>query len=494
MPRRSSGVLPSRTEGNRPPPPPLSFPRDHINALPDHVITGIFSYLPFKDVVKTSALSRRWRYAWATATPHLEFDGFWHRNREASPSGFPSLVDSVLRQCTSPAVKKFHISHFKYNMANRPKLDHWLRAAEERRVEDLRVWLITSLRSPYVLPQFLFCSNWLVRLEVSLCCFPLGTAIMWPRLNVLSMVQVKLSDDILERIFRGSPVLESLELRGCWGMKNIVIDSTSVKDLLLIGGSFSALEKIRAPHLLSLCVSGTWYPLEGQEGISLDDASSLVEAKLDFVLPTVVTDDTAMCRDLLKELLEKLRGVPTITIGGWCLQVLSHLEMEGVPYPLSKCQNLILYAPVSQWDLPGIAYILQSSQCLEKLVIHLTNLPRSKFELDEESDGESEDCVNFNEEELLCLRKGNFECLAKHLKRVEIIVIGADRFGSNRLLTLIKFFLGDAPVLEKLVIKVKLPTPIVPWELLGVRKNVNSFRKASENAEVNFDWGPHISI
>ncbi|XP_030443559.2 F-box/LRR-repeat protein At5g02910-like isoform X2 [Syzygium oleosum] len=194
------------------------------------------------------------------------------------------------------------------------------------------------------------------------------------------MEDVELSDDILGRILRGSPVLESLELRGCWGMKNIVIDSsTSVKDLLLIGGSFSNLEKTRAPHLLSLCVSGTWYPLKGREDISLDNVSSLAEAKLDFVIPTGWPVAKRMCRDLLKELLEKLRGVPTITIGGCCLQIMSHLEMEGVPSPLPKCQNLILEAPVSQLNLPEIAYMLRSSQCLEKLFIHLTNLPRSKF-------------------------------------------------------------------------------------------------------------------
>ncbi|XP_056171719.1 uncharacterized protein LOC115693492 [Syzygium oleosum] len=166
-----------------------------------------------------------------------------------------------------------------------------------------------------------------------------------------------------------------------------------------------------------------------------------------------------MCCDLLKELLEKLRGVPTITIGGWCFQ----LEMEGVP--VSKCQNLILEAPVSQLNLPGIAYMLRSSQGLEKLVIHLTNLPRSKVQL--ELDEESEDRVNFDKEELLCLRKGNLGCLAEHLKRVEISGIGADRFGSNHLLALIKFLLGDALVLEKLVIEVKLPTHFVPRKLLG---------------------------
>ncbi|KAI6704950.1 hypothetical protein NL676_007912 [Syzygium grande] len=88
-----------------------------------------------------------------------------------------------------------------------------------------------------------------------------------------------------------------------------------------------------------------------------------------------------------QELLGKLRGVPTITIGGWCLQTLSLLEMEGVPSPLSKCQNLILCGSVGKWDLPGIAYMLRSSPCLEKLVIHLAEFPLLKFELDGESKG-----------------------------------------------------------------------------------------------------------
>ncbi|XP_056171830.1 F-box/LRR-repeat protein At5g02910-like [Syzygium oleosum] len=348
---------------------------DHISALPKDVITRIFSFLPFKDVVKTSALSRGWRYTWTTTTPHLEFDGLWHRNHEASPSGFQSLVDSVLRQCASAPVTKFHITHF--SEADGPNLDLWLRFAEEHRVEDLRLRLIAisdGLR--YKPPLFLYCLSRLVRLEVSACCFWLkgATTISWPLLKVLSMEDVELSDDILGSILNGSPVLESLTLAWFRGVKNIVIDSsTSVKDLLLIGGSFSELEKIRAPHLLSLCVSGTWYPPKGLRGISLDDISSLVEAKLDFVIPTAWPGAKRMYRYLLKELLEKLRGVPTITIGGWCLQIMSHLEMEGVPSPLSKCQNLIPEAPVSQLNLPGIAYMLRSSPCLEKLVIHLTD-------------------------------------------------------------------------------------------------------------------------
>lgn len=312
-------------------------------------------------------------------------------------------------------------------------------------MEDLFLCLCDLLKGFYNLPEFLNRLSWVVRLEVLNCCFSLGTTIRWPCLKVLVIGSVELSDDILMGIVRGSPVLESLELLDCSGMKNIMIDSRSVKELVLHSPKFDNMGKIWAPHLLSLRVSGMW---DSHSMFRLDEISSLVEAKLDFSM----CGDKRTHRDLLKEFFEELRGVSTINMGGWCLQVLSLLEVDGVPSPLSKCQNLTLHALDSQWDLPGIAYLLQSSQCLEKLVIYLTG--RFVGWLDEES----KDRFNFDEEEFLCSRKGNLECLAKHSRRVEIIDFEANSFESKHLLALIKFLLGDALVLKKLIIKAQLPT------------------------------------
>ncbi|XP_056159997.1 putative F-box/LRR-repeat protein At5g02930 [Syzygium oleosum] len=172
--RDSSGDRPNSAKRNRTHPPLLS-PRDLISDLPDAVIHHIFSFLPLKDVVKTSVLSKRWQSAWTT-TAHLVF-------HDTYSSDFPSLVDSVLIRCTSPTVKRFHITIFKCNAAYRPKLDLCLRFAEDRRVEDLRLCLL-QLRVHYILPRFLYCLSRLVRLEVYSCCFSLGTAIRWPCLVV----------------------------------------------------------------------------------------------------------------------------------------------------------------------------------------------------------------------------------------------------------------------------------------------------------------------
>ncbi|XP_039169720.1 F-box/LRR-repeat protein 25-like [Eucalyptus grandis] len=289
--RKSSGDRPNRAQGNRHP-PPLS-PGDLISALPDAVIHHIFSFLPLKDVVKTSVLSKRWRCTW-TSTTHLAFNGVRPRNHDASSFDFPSVVDSVLRQCTSPTVKKFHVTDLQYHEADRPKVDRWLHFAAGRRVEDLYLSLITKMWSMYILPPSLYCWSWLVRLEVSLCSFSLDLTISWPCLKVLSMEYAELSDDFLGRILKGSPVLESLELRQCWRMTNIIIDSTSVKDLLLIGANNCHLEKIWAPHLLSLHVSGMWH----HRIFRLDDISSLVKADLVFSIRTFSLRDKGMCYDL----------------------------------------------------------------------------------------------------------------------------------------------------------------------------------------------------
>ncbi|KAK3431710.1 hypothetical protein EUGRSUZ_E03703, partial [Eucalyptus grandis] len=401
---------------------------DLISALPDAVIHRIFSFLPLQDVVRTSVLSKRWRPTWTTATD-LVFNGEIVA-RLRSTLDFSSLIDSVLIQCISPTVKRFHVIGFKYEKAYRPKFDLWLRFAEGRRAEDLSLLLVPTTKPPtlYILPRFLYCWSWLVRLEVWVCCFSLGRTIRWPCLKILVIAISRLSDDILEGIFRGCPVLESLELWGCWGVKNIMIDSTSVKELVLCNLCDSNIQKIWAPHLLSLRISGDWQP---HAMLRLGDVSSLVEAKLDFSI-RVLTDlpsDEMMCSHMLKETFQKLCGVTTITIGAWCFQ----------------------------------------------------------YSLDEES----KESFNCDEEDFLCSRKENFQCLAKHLKRVEITI---DNFGLERLLALIKFLLGDALALEKMIIKANLNMghgqehvrATILSKLLVVSQNMLSYRRASRNAEVIF--------
>ncbi|KAL3742840.1 hypothetical protein ACJRO7_018189 [Eucalyptus globulus] len=414
--------------------------------LPDCLIHHIFSYLPLEDVLKTSLLCRRWRYAWTVAATHLTFDGKIV-NRFRNNVDYTSFVDSILTRCISPKVKTFHLTNLRYNERVRSKLDSWLMIVKERFVEEIRL----SFFSPFLygLPASLYRLSSLASLEVSSCCFSLDGPISWPHLKFLSFENVKLSEDVLKAIFMGSPLLESLKLCECRSLKNIVIDAPSLKLLVLVSTNFFIVENIWAPHLLSLRVSGDWWP---SSNFRLDNVSSLVEAQLDFVFPPdeIRTDGTRRQCYFVKQLLEKLCSVRTIAINSWCLQALSVLEMEDEPSLLSKCQNLILHPGISQWDLPGIAYMLRSSQCLEILDIRLTGDRCLKLKLDKESRGR----FYFDEEDFWYSRKGNFQLLAEHLKRVEIAGLEAHSFGLKYLHALVKFVLDNIHVSEKVIIKV----------------------------------------
>jgi len=82
-------------------------------------------------------------------------------------------------------------------------------------------------------------------------------------------------------------------------------------------------------------------------------------------------------------------------------------------------------------------------------------------------------------------QKGSFQFLAKHLKRVKIIDF-VNSLRSKYLLALIKFLLGDALVLEKIIIKADLHAQHGPerheaaylFKLLRVSQRVLSYLKS----------------
>ncbi|XP_077242037.1 putative F-box/LRR-repeat protein At3g42770 [Tasmannia lanceolata] len=83
-----------------------------FNDLPEHLLIQILSFLPIKDAINTSLLSKRWRFLW-TPTPNLDFD---HRliipqNPSFSESRklFADLVDRTLIRYEGSAIQRLRI-------------------------------------------------------------------------------------------------------------------------------------------------------------------------------------------------------------------------------------------------------------------------------------------------------------------------------------------------------------------------------------------------
>ncbi|GKV41278.1 hypothetical protein SLEP1_g48831 [Rubroshorea leprosula] len=193
--------------------------------------------------------------------------------------------------------------------------------------------------------------------------------------------------------------------------------------------------EISCPSLKSIEISGSW----GSKKCRLLNVSSLIHVCLNFEVD-IASEEYF---DMMKQLLENIRHAKQITLGTWCIQVLSVLEFRGLPSPmsLSSCKRLILDTDFNCWDTFGVASLLHSLPTLQNLVIDLTN-NRNGEDVDSSDYPEFRDYFGENywkSEDWIS------SCLLRHLKTVEIV--GLDLYNEvleNDLLAFVRFLLGNA--------------------------------------------------
>ncbi|PKI41396.1 hypothetical protein CRG98_038219 [Punica granatum] len=412
-------------------------PVDYLSTLTDELLQHIFSFLPTLDVVRTCTLARRWQRAWKDTwmtSGSLTFSlPPWMHGRLRQ---FSEIVDRCLKPGSPSKLQKLRLA-IPYDRTLRVKLNSWLRAALDRRVEDLALELI---RETYKLPEVLYSCASMVDLSLRRCLFGHVEKIDWPFLRVLMLERVELTDAVMNEIFRGSPALEFLKLFSCRGVENIEINSRKMREMVIGYESTIAadvgphlLVKVSAPYLRVLRLVGDWAAMT----LRLLDVQSLVEAELKFLENVHWFDihSFQMQSSLLKGLLNELKHVDKLTIDHSCLQF--PVESLGIP-----CHDEELYWVLSRE--------LQSLHCLN-------------------------------------------QCL----KRVEIVSFDANSLGSKAVLALIKFLLREAVVLEKMVINVegsraKDRAGSVEagdlWKLFEVTHKIQSYPRVSEGAELVFNY------
>ncbi|KAL3740250.1 hypothetical protein ACJRO7_021519 [Eucalyptus globulus] len=452
---------------------------DYISELPDAIILHIFSFMTTKDAIKTSVLSKRWRSTW-TSNQYMSFSLPPDSSRKCK--SFITFVDSVLSRCTAIKAKRFLFDAPCYALI-RSSLDRWLQFAIEHGIEEVSVSLHYWHHKVYVLPRILFCCTTLVSLRVSQCCFSVFGTVNWCSLKTLRIDYAKLNDDGMMRVLSGSPFLEFLELKSCEGVKHIMVESKSFRELAIDSHKFCgqvSMLKISAPHLLKLRLLGN---SRGGE-FRLDEVSSLIEAELNFNMEIFALDKVKAHADLVKGLLNRLHHVTILVMGSWCLQALSLMEARNMFLPSLKCRHLILLGAAGHKGVPeAIAKILESTRLLEKLSLQTTCTPDSAIELNTDSVGRR---VFAGEEFWNFVKWRIYQCLM-HLRHVEIVDGGASLLAWEPVLSLLKFLLQNALLLDKIVIdstNSKSSQAFEPSPLLEVARILLSHPKCSPSAKV----------
>ncbi|CAH8362614.1 unnamed protein product [Eruca vesicaria subsp. sativa] len=321
---------------------------DSISLLPDVILQTILSSLETDIAIRTSILSKRWRYVWF-GTPSLHLKLYKH-----GPEG-----DSFIKFIERYTVRKMLNFELWANVRdkNSPYVNRWIEFAMSRNVENMS--LIVSK-----VPDFFYINNSIRQISVdgSYSGLKIPSYVSWTSLKMLSLNYFTLYDKCIDKIISGCPVLESLSLSFCNEL--MVLDlskALSLRTLEIYRNTwFPGPKQIVAPLIRHLRLTNSQIPC------TLVDVSSLNKARVDicFSGPADPEDDF-----LQVQMLEKLQNIEKLTFGENFLKILSLAELRCVPFPSLKVKNLTLVTMISQYVIPGIVRMLQNSPELKKLTI-----------------------------------------------------------------------------------------------------------------------------
>ncbi|KAG5516777.1 hypothetical protein RHGRI_037503 [Rhododendron griersonianum] len=460
---------------------------DRISEFPDSVLVHILSFLEIEDAVRTQVLSKRWQFLW-TFLPSLLFgynayddyggesegEGEGEDFRVARNTEFVTFVEKTLFS-SNCKLKKFEVD-FEYDPRFASNVDSWTRFATGKGVQELHLRLWSD--AEYELPQLLYDNSSFKELRFSGCWVVPEGNIAWYSLKKLSIGDVELSNDVIERILAGSPVLETLELRRCEGFSRLAVANSCVKKLILrdcLPWDDSELE-ISAPYLLSLKMSGHL-----GSNCRLTNISSLVDAVFNCNFACFEQDrsnDYERIQNIVVVFLASLIHVKNLTLGTWAIEVLSIMEAKGLSSPLLNCKCLTLDTKIDKYVLPGIANLFKTTPNVEALIMASSSSSSGLTWI------QSTVLLNYNEEQYWTSQKWTYKCLTLHLKNVTISDDLMRYHCDSNLLSFVQFLLRNARVLQKMVISTRSDDRLK--ECFEAAKKLLSFPRSSPDAAVIF--------
>ncbi|RAL43083.1 hypothetical protein DM860_009865 [Cuscuta australis] len=221
---------------------------DRFSTLPEPVLHHILSFLPFPHIARCSIWSKTWNRI-CSSYPNIDLV-LHEENYPAKLHRHPFLdyIERILDQCLLRKVwiQKLELKLFPKLVELGPIMDQWLGAAIERNVSELSFELYFDTNTVYSLPVEVVVADSLKVLEIRGCKFEDTCAcIDLPRLWKLNTSQCQFaSENVLNKILRGCPVLEHVEILNCEGAGTFLSVSCKPRLKHLHIGGLGELERV----------------------------------------------------------------------------------------------------------------------------------------------------------------------------------------------------------------------------------------------------------
>ncbi|KAM5580791.1 F-box/LRR-repeat protein [Rosa sericea] len=360
----------------------IKAPNQTLNDLPDEILIQILTLIPTLEAIHNSLVSRQWRSLWSRL-PLLDFSYHLFPVNESEPlpvtsHRFAEFVDRALILRPNSPIKTFRLSFIFYHYYT-SHVDSWVRSAVTRfraRELDLDFFIDKEYhlrseedRAPRDKYDFPFsvlrngCVESLRLTRVDLALPASMATVGMSSVRSIFLEDVDLTDQMWERLILGCPNLEDLELQNGGVDQNLRICSKSLKKLKF-GYFYDCYYKNRVeidcPNLVSLsfdCISFTQFRLK--------NASSLVE----FHLNMVHLDKYYDWWSKAVKLLGSAPNVKCVNVQNWWFKLLTSKDSFPKTFTLHNLSLLELRTGYTQYDLVGMAAVLELCPNLETMIL-----------------------------------------------------------------------------------------------------------------------------
>ncbi|KAL3361583.1 hypothetical protein AABB24_014449 [Solanum stoloniferum] len=405
---------------------------DTISNLPCNVLDGILGCLPWKDAVKTSILSKDWRYKWVTCQ-ELDFNDEFFKSFKQDEEA-KRIIYQVLLVHKGP-ILKFRLCRITSCL----DIDHWIHFLSKKNVHEFT--LDVGLGNKYHSPHHLFTFQQLRFLELKDCLFhpPLGFKGFEKLIN-LDLVRVTFDPSIFTNLISKSPLLERLRLRCCTNLDILEIDAANLKFYEFIGKTKS---------------------------ISFRNAPMLEKVTVAILGRRLLTDTSPVCSNFPK-FFYYMPSLLELEISG---TILEYLIKGGLPESPPNALNNIKSLTISSMSL-------RNAQVVSSAVYLITSCPKLQdltLEFYQVGVGDIVEPV------VQLLRAQSSSSGAVKLQKVQVNMFT----GLEMEMEFMKFILASAPVLEEIFIW--NCTRCLFRSCKQMIDEMKEFRRASPNVEFTFE-------
>ncbi|CAL5031976.1 unnamed protein product [Urochloa decumbens] len=393
---------------------------DRLSALSDELLHLVLSFLPSRQAVQTTVLSKRWIDLWRSM-PAIDLNisefrsttpGSGYKERWGKMENFTT---NLLMRHRTPRLDSFRLDIGRiYGVDWHRDVDRWIRRAMEYCPVVMDIQLIDAWSVRYQQPKLVSC-----------------------HLKRLVLSGVYLEHSFGEQLHSGCPVLEDLTLWGCRGfcglqcdtLKNLVVQSCTSGDADIL--------LIRTPSLASLCLD---FPHPYRNGVLLGTEKFLVKASISVKPGLLFQRSEAI-------LLGSLFNVTSLELQNVNAMAVLDKEFDKSPAFVNLRTLSLYWCFDSKRDVnkfKALGRLLQKSPNLEKLTLQ-------NFWYNEEMKVQMT-----NKEMLITARPAVGPIEFPMLENVRTLLLDKCDLRDN--FRLLRHFLRSSPNLEKLTVRLcKLP-------------------------------------